>query len=211
METELIDGRHHFRPAVHRLARAKPADVGHVLCAAVMPDRVQLKHARHGNGRCRKMSTAATAAPATLIHNPAMRGQKHEAESTFPGRLREAMERKSINANQIQVAMARAGFHLPRQTIGNMLRGRTKVPRWDKLVIISAFLGVRPEWLADGVLPMIPTPTLDESELQLVQAFRALSQQHRRDLCDIAERWAETDAEAPGPSRGRYDPRAPKQ
>lgn len=121
------------------------------------------------------------------------------------------MERKGVNANQIQVVMASAGYHLPRQTIGNMLRGRTKVPRWDKLVQISAYLGVRPEWLADGVLPMYPVPTLDEAEMALVQSFRALSSQHQRDLCDIAERWAETDDDESRSSATRYQPRPSKQ
>jgi transcriptional regulator with XRE-family HTH domain len=131
---------------------------------------------------------------------------------TFRSRLKEAMARTGVNANQMSVAMAKLGYHLPRQTIGNMLRGRTKMPRWDKLVLISGYLGVRPEWLADGVLPMEPAPFLDDSERKLVEAFRRMSPQHRGDLEDIAERWAEADGSPPDPSRPHlYDPRAPKQ
>lgn len=133
-------------------------------------------------------------------------------DSSFPLRLRKAMKVKGVNANQISVAMSKMGYHLPRQTIGNMLRGRTKMPRWDKLVLISGILGVRPEWLADGVLPMAPAPFLDENERQLVEAFRKMSATHQVDLADIALRWAEADGDAPDPHRpGKYDPRAPKQ
>lgn len=189
--------------------------MGDLLGTAEEANGVGLEHGRNGNDRFQSVSTARATRFQGLVHNSRMQsagGTVHDPEPSFPDRLRSAMERKGVNANQMQVAMAKAGYHLPRQTIGNMLRGRTRMPRWDKLVLISSFLGVRPEWLADGVPPMIPTPQLDEAEMQLVLAFRAMSMHHRKDLCDIAERWAESDEDDdPGPKTPTYPQRAMKQ
>lgn len=40
---------------------------------------------------------------------------------------------------------------------------------------------------------MQPTPILSDKELALVEHFRAMSRSHQKDLCDIAERWADED------------------
>lgn len=212
METELVEVRHLARPAIDRLSRPEAARLGDPLCAAVVANGVGSQHGADGNACFQTVSTARTAAFRGLVHNSRMTSEGHDDDSSFPQRLRKAMKVKGVNANQISVAMSKMGYHLPRQTIGNMLRGRTKMPRWDKLVLISGNLGVRPEWLADGVLPMEPAPFLDENERQLVDAFRRMSATHQIDLADIAQRWAEADGDVPGPHRpGKYDPRAPKQ
>lgn len=78
-----------------------------------------------------------------------------------------------------------------------MLSGRTGKPTWDKLVLLCAFLGVRPEWLADGELPMTPAPLLDDTETELIQAYRRMSAGHQRDAAEILKRWAEEDSENP--------------
>lgn len=214
MQSELVQVRDLLAPGVDPLPRFEPARERNTLGASEVANGVGGQHGPHGKWRLHRVSTPRVGTPARLIHNSQMLSASLHPDDaqTFAGRLELAMKRKGVNANQMQVAMAKAGYHLPRQTLGNMLRGRTKRPTWDKLVLISSYLGVRPEWLADGVLPMLPAPMLDDNELQLVLAFRAMSPNHQKDLCDIAERWAESDGDDdPGPSHGTYSPRARKQ
>lgn len=116
--------------------------------------------------------------------------------STFAARLQHAMDRKKTNANRIEVETG----DITRQSIGFMLSGKTAKPTWDKLVLLANHLGVRPHWLADGEGPMLPTPELKDEEIELIEHFRHMSATHRKDLCDIAERWADEDDDGPRPS-----------
>lgn len=107
-----------------------------------------------------------------------------------------------LNPNRIEVKTNGA---VTRQAIYAMLSGATGKPTWDKLVLLCAQLGVRPEWLAEGELPMHPAPHLDDEEIALVQAFKEMSHAHQRDLTEIARRWAEEDSDDRGstPFRNR--------
>lgn len=154
-------------------------------------------------------SIAMTTPAAPLIHNFGMRpsaGTRPDGSASFAHRLREALERKGVNPNQIEVELEKRGIRFARQTIYAMLSGSTGKPTWDKLVLLCEVLGVRPEWLAEGELPMHPAPVLDDAEIQLIQNFRAMSHPHKRDLADIAERWADGDTEDPKPSEHRAPP-----
>jgi predicted XRE-type DNA-binding protein len=111
------------------------------------------------------------------------------------GRLKQAMRLRDMNPNRIEIATG-----IKRQTLYAVLRGQTQNFSWPKLVQLSECLGVRPEWLADGGLPMYPPPTLDDDEIQLIQDYRDMAESHQKDLAEIARRWAQEDG-AP-PSRG---------
>jgi hypothetical protein len=113
--------------------------------------------------------------------------------STLAARLRFAMDRKKTNANRIEIETG----EISRQAVGFMLDGTTTKPTWDKLVLLSAYLGVRTEWLAQGEGAMFPTPQLKDEEIELIEHFRAMSNSHRKDLQDIAERWADEDDNTP--------------
>jgi transcriptional regulator with XRE-family HTH domain len=127
--------------------------------------------------------------------------------STLAGRLRFAMARKETNANQIEVD---TGEEIKRQTVGFILSGKTLKPTWDKLLLLANHLGVRPHWLAEGEEPMLPSPTLKDEEVELIEHFRHLSSSHQQDLRDLAERWADQDREGPG-SRHPPGHRPPKR
>lgn len=123
--------------------------------------------------------------------------------STLAARLRFAMDRKRTNANRIEIETG----EITRQAVGFMLDGTTTKPTWDKLVLLSAHLGVRTEWLAQGEGAMLPTPQLKDEEIQLIEYYRSMSKLHRKDLCDIAERWAdEDDGDGPAPTRHHRPP-----
>jgi len=147
------------------------------------------------------------------MHNPPMtrkdgahRGDEIEAAS-LADRLQQAMDRKGSNPNRIEVATG-----IPRQTLYAALRGQTRNFTYEKLVVVSEHLGVRPEWLARGEAPMCPTPELkDEDEIQLIRDFRDMSPSHQRDLAEIARRWADEDTHDPTGNRPFYHPKPPKQ
>lgn len=111
------------------------------------------------------------------------------------GRLKQAMRLRDMNPNRIEVMTG-----IKRQTLYAALKGQTQNFSWPKLVQLSECLGVRPEWLAEGALPMYPPPILDDGEIQLIQDYRDMSESHQKDLVEIARRWASEDG-AP-PSRG---------
>lgn len=116
---------------------------------------------------------------------------KSEA-NTLAGRLKEALRLNGTNPNQVEVKTG-----IARQTLYAILRGQTQTLSWPILVQLCAHLGVRPEWMAEGKLPMYPTPALDDEEIQLIHDYREMSMGHRRDLIDIARRWADEDAVTP--------------
>jgi transcriptional regulator with XRE-family HTH domain len=120
---------------------------------------------------------------------------------TLPERLKRAMTLRGTNPNRVEVSTG-----ITRQTLYAVLRGNTKNFSWPLLVKVSNHLGIRPEWLAEGKLPMFPPPTLDDSEIQLIQDFREMSEGHQKDLSDIARRWADEDGP---PSRGNPFRRVP--
>jgi transcriptional regulator with XRE-family HTH domain len=115
--------------------------------------------------------------------------------STVAGRLQLAIDRNKSNANKIEVD---TGGEITRQAVRLILKGVTLKPTWDKLLLLANNLGVRPHWLASGEEPMLPTPTLKDEEVELIQHFRHLSPTHKQDLRDLAERWADQDGEGPG-------------
>jgi hypothetical protein len=117
-----------------------------------------------------------------------------EDPGTLAGRLRLAMEAKNrMNANQLAIA---TGF--TRQQVGKVLNGVTKKLLWDTAVIYAGVLGIRPDWLQDGELPMYPIPRLkSDEEIRLIEDFRHMSPSHQRDLAEIAQRWAEEDNDGP--------------
>jgi transcriptional regulator with XRE-family HTH domain len=134
--------------------------------------------------------------------------QVQEADSSsLAGRLRYAMMQRNTNPNKIELSTG-----IPRQTFYAVLRGQTQNFTYDVLARVSKYLGVRPEWLARGDMPINPAPQLkDDDEIQLVYDFRGMSPQHQRDLAEIARRWADEDGEHPSPSRPFYPRRPPKQ
>jgi transcriptional regulator with XRE-family HTH domain len=135
----------------------------------------------------------------TIDHNPDL--------SDLAGRLRHAINLAGSNPNKIEVSTG-----ITRQALYAVLQGKTKALSYPVLRALSKHLGVRPEWLADGRMPMQPAPELkDDDEIQLVQAFRTMSLQHQRDLADIANRWAEEDESRPAGDRPFLRIRAPKQ
>lgn len=104
------------------------------------------------------------------------------------------MDRKGANANRIEVKTGA----ITRQAIGMMLSGQTGKPSWAKLVLLSTYLGVRPEWLAEGENPMVPAPVLKDEEVTLIEYYRLMSKPHQKDLREIAERWSDEDDDNPG-------------
>lgn len=137
-----------------------------------------------------------------LSHNPDMPAKPRSPVtidndpdlSDLAGRLRHAINLAGSNPNQIEVNTG-----ITRQAIYAVLKGTTKALSYPVLRALSKHLGVRPEWLADGRMPMRPAPELkDDDEIALVHAFRAMSLQHQRDLAAIAQRWAEEDESGPG-------------
>jgi transcriptional regulator with XRE-family HTH domain len=127
--------------------------------------------------------------------------------SDLGGRLRHAINLSGSNPNKIEVATG-----ITRQALYAVLQGKTKTLSYPVLRALSKNLGVRPEWLADGRMPMHPAPELkDDDEIALVHAFRAMSLQHQRDLSDIALRWAEEDESRPAGSKPFLRIRTPKQ
>jgi transcriptional regulator with XRE-family HTH domain len=148
-------------------------------------------------------------------HNPDMPARQRQplTEHTHPdlsdlaGRLRHAINLARSNPNKIEV-----GTGITRQALYAVLQGKTKALSYPVLRGLSKHLGVRPEWLADGRMPMHPAPELkDDDEIQLVKDFRLMSLQHQRDLADIAHRWAEEDEDRPAGSRPFLRVRTPKQ
>lgn len=127
--------------------------------------------------------------------------------STLSGRLAFALLGKDSNPNQVETATG-----VKRQTLYAVLAGRTQILTWDVLTKIAENLGVRPEWLQEGQMPIHPVPELrDEEEIQLIYDFREMSHYHRRDLADIAKRWAEEDSDKPHKGRPFQHPKAQKQ
>lgn len=122
--------------------------------------------------------------------------------STLGGRLAFLFRIRKTNPNRIEVSTG-----ITRQAIGLMLKGTTGKPSWPVLVKLSDHLGVRPEWLADGEEPMVRAATVnDDAEARLLRDFREMSAGHKRDLTDIARRWAEEDAD-PRPDSPRHNVR----
>lgn len=148
-------------------------------------------------------------------HNPDMPNRQRQRVTTdnnpdlsdLAGRLRHAINLAGSNPNRIEVSTG-----ITRQALYAVLQGKTKALSYPVLRALSKHLGVRPEWLADGRMPMHPAPELkDDDEIALVHAFRAMSLQHQRDLADIAQRWAEEDESRPAGDRPFLRIRAPKQ
>jgi hypothetical protein len=162
------------------------------------------------------MSRPLTTPRIRVMHNFVMRKGEGAAQrrvsvtehdlSTLDGRLRYAMEERRTNPNQIELSTG-----IPRQTFYAVLRGQTQAFTYDILARVSKHLGVRPEWLARGDMPIHPAPQLkDDEEIQLIHDFRGMSAQHQRDLAKLARSWAEED-DGPTPSRPFYPPKSPRQ
>jgi transcriptional regulator with XRE-family HTH domain len=169
----------------------------------------------HGKTDSHAMSIAFPIIRDLMSHNPdvpATPRQKVTLESDpdfsdLSGRLRYAIKLAKSNPNQIEIATG-----ITRQALYAVLQGKTKALSYPVLRALSKHLGVRPEWLADGRMPMHPAPELkDDDEIQLVKDFRGMSLQHQRDLADIAHRWAEEDESRPAGSRPFLRVRTPKQ
>lgn len=126
----------------------------------------------------------------TLRKNGMGKQALHDETGTLAGRLALAMElRGKTNPSQIETATG-----ITRQALYRVLDGKTEKLTWVILVKLADHLGVRPEWLQDGVLPMHKVPELkDDEEIRLIDDFRHMSPHHQRDLADIARRWAEED------------------
>lgn len=135
-------------------------------------------------------------------------GAKEERPDTgtLAGRLALAMELKGrMNANQLAERTGKT-----RQAVGKVLNGKTQQLYWDTAVEYATELGVRPEWLQKGILPMYPAPELkDDEEIKLIEDFRHMSASHQRDLVEIARRWAEEDDGDDTPTQHPFH-RAPK-
>jgi hypothetical protein len=128
----------------------------------------------------------------------------HDSElKTLSERLRFAIVQRGTNPNRIERTTG-----ITRQTLYAALQGKTKAFEWPTLETISSHLGVSPDWLAEGRLPMHPAPELKEDdEIQLVYDFRAMSDTHRRDLAEIASRWAEEDGHSSSKSNSFHHSR----
>lgn len=148
------------------------------------------------------------------MHNPRMGKSAVESKtegnlSTLAGRLAFALTQKDSNPNKVETAVG-----VKRQTLYAVLAGRTQILTWDVLTKIADNLGVRPEWLQEGQMPIHPVPELkEEEEIQLIYDFREMSVYHKRDLAEIAKRWAEEDADKPHKGRPfqSYTSKTPKQ
>jgi transcriptional regulator with XRE-family HTH domain len=149
------------------------------------------------------MSSVIPTPGVKVIHNPAnnlitggMGAIEKPDPGTLRGRLALAIEiRKGMNPNRLADATG-----MSRQAVYRVLDGKTRKLLWDTAVLYATELGVRPEWLQDGVLPMLPAPVLkDDDEIRLVEDFRHMSPAHQRDLAEIARRWAEEDGDGDTP------------
>jgi transcriptional regulator with XRE-family HTH domain len=169
----------------------------------------------HGKTDSHAMSIAFPIIRDLMSHNPDVPANPRpkatlESEPDFSdlsGRLRHSIRQSKSNPNKIEIATG-----ITRQALYAVLQGKTKALSYPVLRALSKHLGVRPEWLADGRMPMHPAPELkDDDEIQLVKDFRGMSLQHQRDLADIAHRWAEEDESRPAGSRPFLRVRTPKQ
>lgn len=115
---------------------------------------------------------------------------------TLAGRLQYGFDLRGTNANQVAEAIG-----ITRQTFYAVLSGKTKNLSWPYAVKTCAHLGLRPEWLTTGELPMFPLPTLDDAEAQLIQDYRVMSEGHQKDLTALARSWADDDGDSQ-PSKG---------
>lgn len=191
IEAVLVQVGHFIRPRMDRLATLEPHDIGDFLSAPKMTNGIGFLHTANGKGDLHGMSRTFHAEHLLRPDNSVMAQKKKLAHieelSTFPGRLRFAMGRKGTNANKIEVKTGA----ITRQAIGMMLSGQTGKPSWNKLVLLSSYLGVRPEWLAEGETPMVPAPILKDEEVSLIECYRLMSPVHKKDLREIAERWSD--------------------
>lgn len=154
------------------------------------------------------MSIASTTRFCEVVHNPCV-GIKHDQAhnpETLAGRLQIALDLRDVNPNKVEIATG-----ISRQTLYAVLNGKTDHFLHETLVVVCDYLGVRPTWLADGELPMYPPPVLSEEEVELISSFRAMSASHRRDLADIAQRWAGEDDPNHTADRGEFGPRPTRQ
>jgi DNA-binding XRE family transcriptional regulator len=147
------------------------------------------------------MSNAFCTITVKDIHNPLV-GKKQivaheETIDTLAERLEAAMAARGTNPNKVANAVG-----IERQTLYAVASGKTQKLLWETCVKVAAHLGIRPEWLNDGELPMHPAPKLrDDDEIQLIENYRHLSDAHRKDLRDFAAKWAEEDDPTPSKSR----------
>jgi transcriptional regulator with XRE-family HTH domain len=161
------------------------------------------------------MSSPLTAPAIDASHNQQMRKMAAAARrtdgevefSSLSGRLRYALAQRGTNPNRIELSTG-----IPRQTFYAVLKGQTQNFTYEVLARVSEFLGVRPEWLAKGEMPIHPAPDLkDDEEIQLIYDFRGMSPSHKRDLVEIARKWADDDDEAPSKGRPFHHPKPPRQ
>jgi hypothetical protein len=206
MQLVLVQVRHLVRPRIDRLAALESDRISNLLSAPKMTNGIGFLHSPDGKGNLHGVSSPFHAEHLLQTDNSCMGEKKKSAHtddlSTFAGRLRHAMDRKGANANRIEVKTGA----ITRQAIGMMLSGQTGKPSWAKLVLLSTYLGVRPEWLAEGESPMFPAPVLKDEEVSLIEHYRAMSRTHQKDLRDIAERWSDEDDGNPG----HHSPHSPR-
>jgi hypothetical protein len=199
---------------VHGLAALEAAGMGKFLNSPKVANGIGFLHTANGNRVSQRLSNTFRTGASKVIHNPRV-GKKqvvaHEStETTLAERLQAAMSLRGIptNPNKIETATG-----ITRQTLYAVRDGKTQKLLWETCVKLAAYLGVRPEWLNDGELPMHPVPKLeDDDEIQLIEHYRHLSPSHQKDIRAIAERWAEEDD--PHPSKTRpfsTNPRIRKQ
>lgn len=127
--------------------------------------------------------------------------------ATLAGRLNYAMDLRNTNPNKIELSTG-----IRRQTLYAVQRGKTQIFTYEVLLQITSHLGVRPDWLAKGQMPIHPPPELkDDDEIQLIHDFRDMTPAHQRDLAKIARDWAEEDGGEPNAGRPFYPrPRRPQ-
>lgn len=192
VEVVLVLFGHFGGPEVDGLPGLEAAGMSQLLSAAEVLDRVGLLHKPDGKRVSQRVSSPFTTGGCEVIHNPAMKIKKDDAhdwpEDTLAQRMAKAIKLKDTNPNQIEQATG-----ITRQTFYAVLSGETQNLSGPVLVKSCEYLGVRHKWMADGELPMYPTPKLEEHELQLIEHYRHLSEAHQKDLRDIAERWSEED------------------
>lgn len=147
-----------------------------------------------------------------VVHNRGMGAKTVKSDAShiedhdvsLASRLKRALTLRGTNPNRVEIATG-----ITRQTLYAVLNGQTENISRPILVKLCDHLGVRPEWMADGELPMNPAPALNDEEIQLIEDFKHMSPSHQRDLCEIASRWAEEDDVTP--SRSRPYPRPPRR
>ncbi len=115
------------------------------------------------------------------------------AAVTLADRLKLAMKARGIRSG---AALAKLAI-VERQTVYYWLNGTTKNIETVTLLRVSEALGVRPEWLLNGALPIYAPPVPTEDEAQIIGFYRRMKSTDQEVFMKMARTLAGDSNEPP--------------